>query len=156
MPESSTTGVDYVIRDARPEDEGFVASGYVATVRMATPRQQLKRMPDGAFSAYHFAFIGRLMKSARTRVASSRDDDTVLYGFSVISAQQVHCVYVSKSHWRSGMGRALLGGISLSEAIFRLWPQTGHGSDTEWLWPRVEKLKYLPYWLEVPNGRTEK
>lgn len=152
---SSTSTVEYVIRDARPSDEGFIASSYVATARMSTPRGQLNRMPQGAFTAYHYAHVGKLLKSCTAQVACNPEDEERLYGFSITEGHTVHCVYVSKSHWRSGIGKALLRGVSLSDAIFRLWPNTMHGSDTEWLWPRIESLTYLPYWMESSHGGSK-
>lgn len=139
-----------MIRDAESRDEGFVASNYVATARMCAPKGQVRRMPQGAFTEYHYAHIGSLLKRVGAKVAANKDDDETLYGFSVVEGQQVHCVYVSKAYWRSGIGRALLGNLSVSDVVFRLWPNTMHGSDTEWMWPKIENLTFLPYWMEKP------
>lgn len=146
-------GFKFTVRAARPEDEGFVADGYVNTARMCMQKGRLSRIPNGAFSHYHREHVRSLIRNCETRVATTPEDDGTLYGFSITEAPRtIHMVYVSRSHWRMGIGKALLGPISVSEFIFSMWPNTAYGSTTEWIWPFLEKQTFLPYWM-VANGK---
>jgi hypothetical protein len=109
-------------------------------------------MPSGSFTSWHHAHVEKLLRRCEVRVAHNPDNESALYGFSLIEEDHIHMVYVSKSHWRSGIGRALLGKRTLSECIFRIWPNTSVSSELSWLRPILDEATYLPYWMETKHG----
>lgn len=139
----------FLLRPARESDHGWIARAYVGTSRLACPRGRLSRMPDGAWNTAHYAHARRLLASGTVTVACHESDDNALLGAIVSRGTVTDFLYVSRDHWRRGLAKSLIATLpDRKVSTFSLWPDTQMGSDTHWIWGKLEKLSYLPYYLE--------
>lgn len=148
--------MDFVIRPHTQSDEGFLARSFVDTARGA--HLSTRKVDAGLFNALHYVLAKDMLSSSTVRVAAPPDDETTIYGFSILQDGMVRCVYVKKAWRRLGIMRRLLEGVPLKDTAFSLWSQ----DVSNWIWEKVcvpNGMRYVPYWFDLrslkglQNGR---
>lgn len=137
-----------VFREATPEDESFVFSGWLQGHRKHGDWPRL--LSSRRYFAEHKEAIARLIAAGRTVVACREGRPTQAFGFVCFGgrANALHWVYVKQTYRGNGIGRALLerAGVSKGDTVV---PCSHWSEAMDGLWKRGFCVSYNPFLLDT-------
>ena len=136
----------YVIRAGQASDKPFVAQCWAREFRAS--EGWVRQIDSDFITRCIYPRIEEILNRADVRVAGPPEDETTVYGFSVVEPGLVHLVYVRRAWRRMGIATALLAGIALSK--YKWTTQTREW--LEWARHKYELESYQPFWMTPGKG----
>jgi L-amino acid N-acyltransferase YncA len=149
-----------VIREARPEDRGFIFGNYL---KSAYSSFAYRNMPAPAFQHFAARLLEQLIERSQVLVVHRKDDENALLAFAVserpfkgMSQIVLHFMYIKHDYREQGLGGAILKAIGhdpdktqlfathMTSAWFHIGPKFGAIYNPFFLWPQFQTDKEIP------------
>lgn len=146
---------EFEIRPALKSDEGFVATGWVGTLRASS--RASRQIPAHLHNSYGYELVRDTMPRCSVSIASPPGDAHTCYGFAAVEVSStapptVHMVYVLRPFRRFGIATKLLEGVASVGTRVSCWSQDFNN----WIFEKYPGLTHVPlhvsHWERSKDG----